>query len=121
MHLECLLFSAKRMSVEITPNAPTATAATQPPPPPSLDITIYPHALGIATAGGSKSYMIPFKVIEMMHLERRGGGSSSGSSSGDAGISWVLTIQTARQTINMASGRNIEAEFRSACMAYNMG
>ncbi len=56
--------------------------------------------------------MIPFKVIEMMHLERRGGGADA---------SWVLTIQTARQTINMASGRNIEAEFRAACMAYNMG
>lgn len=101
------------MSVEITPNATAAAAApVQPPPPPSLDITVFPHALGIATAGGAKSYMIPFKVIEMMHLERRGG-------SGDA--SWVLTIQTARQTINMASGRNIEAEFRAACMAYNMG
>jgi hypothetical protein len=105
------------MSVEITPNAATAATPVQPPPPPSLDITVFPHALGITTAGGAKSYMIPFKVIEMMHLERRGGSAAPA----DAGVSWVLTIQTARQTINMASGRNIEAEFRAACMAYNMG
>ncbi len=106
------------MSVEITPNAgaPGAAAAAAPPPPPSLDITVYPHALGISVGGGAKSYMIPFRVIEMMNLERR-----LGSGGADGAASWVLTIQTARQTINMASGRNIEAEFRAACMAYNMG
>lgn len=104
------------MSVEITPNAGAAgaAAAAAPPPPPSLDITVYPHALGISVAGGAKSYMIPFRVIEMMNLERRAGAA-------DGTASWILSIQTARQTINMASGRNIEAEFRAACMAYNMG
>jgi hypothetical protein len=105
------------MSVEITPNAPATAAAGgggvsgstgAPPPPPAIDIIVYPHALGIVTAGGVKTYMIPFKVIEIMSLERRGD-------------TWLLMIQTARQTINLATGKNLEADYRAACMAYNMG
>ena len=102
------------MSIEITATA-AAAAATAPvaaPAPPSVEITAYPHALGITAAGGAKSYMIPFRTIELMSLERRGDATAP---------TWVLSIQTTRQTLNLTSARSIEAEFRAASIAYNMG
>ena len=105
------------MSIEITATAAATTAtgaipSPPPPPPPSVEITVYPHSLGVTAAGGAKSYMIPFRTIELMSLERRGDAAAA---------TWVLTIQTTRQTLNLTSGRSIEAEFRAASIAYNMG
>lgn len=107
------------MSIEITATPPVSggappgtAAAAAAAAQPSVEITVYPHSLGVTAAGGAKSYMIPFRTIELMSLERRG----------DATMPvWVLSIQTTRQTLNMTSGRSIENEFRAASIAYNMG
>ena len=96
------------MSVEITPTlqVPAATQAQQP----SLDLQAYPHGLGITAAGGTKTYFFPWRVIEGIHVEKK---------TSETGIPfWALTVQTAKDRINLTSARSLDADYRTICMNY---
>jgi hypothetical protein len=96
------------MSVEITPTSAAAAA-----PQPALELQVYPHGLGISTNGGTKSYFFPWRVIEGVHVERK--------TSDAAGTPfWALTVQTAKDRINLTSVRNLEADYRAICMNYKV-
>jgi hypothetical protein len=98
------------MSVEITPTlqVPAATQAQQP----SLDLQAYPHGLGITAAGGTKTYFFPWRVIEGIHVEKK---------TSEAGIPfWALTVQTAKDRINLTSARSLDADYRTICMNYKV-
>jgi|LauGreDrversion4_2_1035121.scaffolds.fasta_scaffold232002_2 hypothetical protein len=96
------------MSVEITPT--TQATPTSQPQQPSLDLQAYPHGLGITAAGGTKSYFFPWRVIEGIHVEKK---------TSETGIPfWALTVQTAKDRINLTSARSLDADYRTICMNY---
>lgn len=92
------------MSVEITPTAGAPTTA----PPPTLELQAYPYGLGVTLGGGAKSYFFPWRVIEGIHCEKK---------QTDAGQAyWTLTVQTAKDRINLTSARNLDADYKNICM-----
>lgn len=99
------------MSVEIT-SADTPTKHTPLP----LEIICYSGGVGISS--GVRQYFFPYKTIQFLQLERRGGDTGAGSVSSN---SWILHIRTERDKINLESGRNLEPDFRALMIAYRSG
>lgn len=93
------------MSVEITPTAAPAPASSH-----TIEFQAYPHGVGVVIGGGIRTYFFPWRMIEGMHLEKKVAESGQPV--------WALTIQTAKERVNLSSSRNIEADYKNLCMNY---
>jgi hypothetical protein len=90
------------MSVEIT-SVETAAATTATPKPPQLEIICYSGGVNIIS--GARQYFFPYKTIQFLQLEQGQG-------------QWILHIRTDRDKINLASSRDLSADFRALMIAY---
>lgn len=91
------------MSVEITSvETAAATAASKPP---QLEIICY--SSGVNIISGTRQYFFPYKTIQFLQLEQTQGQNQ-----------WILHIRTDRDKINLASARDLSADFRALMVAY---
>ncbi len=90
------------MSVEIT-SVETAATTTTTPKPPQLEIICYSGGVNIIS--GARQYFFPYKTIQFLQLEQAQG-------------QWILHIRTDRDKINLASARDLSADFRALMIAY---
>jgi len=78
--------------------------------PPPLKIATCPA--GIQIEAGTKFFFIPFKTIEMLSLDKK--------TPEDKPEYWHFQIKTTKDTINLTSCTNLEADFKTICSLYRI-